>query len=79
LFGYRGSSTPVTNSYYYRKTANVPAVAIGSGTTVGTELTNAQANTQSSYAGWDFTSIWQKDAGFMPHLRGITKPANINI
>ena len=70
----------LSNCYFYRKTTNVPSNGVGERAAAGVTALNAtQANTQSSYSGWDFTTIWQKDASCMPHLRGLTKPASVSI
>lgn len=58
-----GSSGVCTNSYWN---------AYLSGQTIsacGTELTNAQMQLQSSFAGFDFTTTWGWLDGYLPYLR----------
>jgi filamentous hemagglutinin family protein len=60
----------VTTSYWDTVTSGTN-VGIGGGTTTGaTGLTTANARTQSSYSGWDFTGTWYMiDGQTRPFLR----------
>ncbi|WP_205524424.1 filamentous hemagglutinin N-terminal domain-containing protein, partial [Rhodopseudomonas sp. WA056] len=55
----------VTTSYWDKTTTGVTSGAgVNAGGTVSASgLTSAQARTQSSYAGWDFTSTWTMPGG----------------
>ncbi|UYO55138.1 MBG domain-containing protein [Rhodopseudomonas palustris] len=55
----------VTTSYWDKTTTGVTSGAglNASGTVSASGLTSAQARTQSSYAGWDFTSAWTMPGG----------------
>lgn len=76
-----GPTASLQSSYFYRKTTNVPTVAVGyptPGPTGGVELNVTTVKTQGSFSGWNFSTIWQIDAGSSsPYLRDLTKPASV--
>jgi len=75
LAGTQKSST-VTSSYY-------DATLSGqTDTDRGTPLSTADMKLQSSYAGWDFTSVWSLSAGIndgYPHLRAAAPGAPVPV
>lgn len=72
LIGYRESTATVTSSYYDSTTSGQ------SDTGKGTARTTAQMTQQSTYVGWDFTTIWGRNLainGGRPYLVSMTPTA----
>jgi hypothetical protein len=76
LVGNNGSYGTVTNSYYDTQTTGQ------TDTDKGTGKTTAEMKTQSTYAGWDFETIWEinaaKNSGY-PALRWQTNTTPIRL
>jgi filamentous hemagglutinin family protein len=78
LFGSIGSGTPTITNAYWDTTTTGQATSAGTGTT---GITNANAYTQSSYTGFDFTSTgaWFSVDGYTrPFLRSEWTPVISN-
>jgi len=69
--GLVGLNNQTISASYYDQTTSAQANGVGGGSVTGvTGLTTAQAFTQGSYAGWDFTNIWWMDgSATRPFLR----------
>jgi filamentous hemagglutinin family protein len=72
LIGIRTGTNTVTSSYWNLDTAGT-ALAVGSGTDIiGSGLSTAQMQLQASFSNWDFSTVWNIDAGSSvsyPYLR----------
>jgi filamentous hemagglutinin family protein len=80
LIGRRENST-VTSSYFDTETTGV-SNGVGDGVATGiTGLTTAQMQTKSSFAGWNFGTVWYLGAGAYPVLRALEDdlPTSIQI
>lgn len=80
LIGTR-TTTTVTSSYFDTETTGV-SNGVGDGVSTGiTGLTTAQMQTRSSFAGWNFGTVWYLGAGAYPVLRALEDdlPTSIQI
>ena len=65
------SSGSATNSFWDKDTSGRSTSAAGTG------KTTAQMKLQTTFSGWNFTSIWEKEAGCYPKLKAL--PAAFNL
>ena len=78
LVGSLGSGGILTGSFWdigTTRQANATGITSG-GTLSATGLTTAQARQASSYAGWDFATIWYQAGDLRPILRSMAAPAD---
>jgi hypothetical protein len=59
LLGSNAGSATITNSYYDKETTGQSLVVGDDNMLTATSETTAKMKTQSTFAGWDFTSIWK--------------------